>query len=61
GTLSAPLEAGDTVAIYEGATLLGKAQVNGLEWSFVLPQELKDDSHHIYTAQVMDSAGNAGP
>ncbi|WP_313300941.1 Ig-like domain-containing protein [Diaphorobacter sp.] len=61
GTLSAPLEAGDTVAIYEGATLLGKAQVNGLEWSFVLPQPLEDGSRHTYTAKVQDAAGNEGP
>jgi hypothetical protein len=59
GTLSAALGAGDVVRIYEGATLVGTATVNGTAWSFATPT-LADGSTHTYTAVVADAAGNEG-
>lgn len=60
GVLSAPLDAGDRVAIYESGKLLGYAMVSGTGWIFNLPDALKDASSHTYVAKVMDLAGNEG-
>ncbi|CAA2101397.1 Ig-like domain-containing protein [Variovorax paradoxus] len=59
GTLSAALAAGDTVRIYDGATLVGTATVTGTTWSFATPV-LANGSTHTYTAVVADAAGNEG-
>ncbi len=59
GTLGAGLGAGEVVRIYEGATLMGTANVVGTTWTFNLPA-LADGSIHSYTAVVEDAAGNQG-
>lgn len=59
GTLSAPLETGEKVAVYSNGTLIGYATVNGQAW------EITDTNGYsagwTYTAKVVDGAGNAGP
>ena len=59
GTLGAGLGAGEVVRIYDGATLIGTANVVGTTWTFNLPA-LADGSIHSYTAVVEDAAGNQG-
>ncbi len=59
GTLSAGLAAGEVVRIYDGATLIGAANVVGTTWTFGLPT-LLNGSSHSYTARVEDAAGNQG-
>ncbi|MEJ0040397.1 MAG: Ig-like domain-containing protein [Gammaproteobacteria bacterium] len=59
GTLSAAIGATDVVRIYEGATLLGTANVVGTTWTFAAPT-LIDGSSHAYAAVVADAAGNEG-
>ncbi|WP_284336576.1 Ig-like domain-containing protein [Comamonas sp. NoAH] len=61
GVVSGSLDAGDTVVIYEGTTLLGKATLVGNSWTFDLPAVLLDGSKHTFTAKVTDAAGNEGP
>ncbi|MBF5003946.1 BapA prefix-like domain-containing protein [Diaphorobacter sp. NR2-3-3-1] len=60
GALSTALAANETVDIYEGTTLLGHATVTGNNWTFVLPDQLADNSTHTYVAKVVDAAGNQG-
>ncbi|TQS86308.1 type I secretion C-terminal target domain-containing protein, partial [Limnobaculum zhutongyuii] len=63
GTISAPLEAGDEVRIYDVATglMLGTATVHAdnVSWSFD-PSALKDDMTYTFRAVVADKAGNEG-
>ncbi|MDL2286798.1 Ig-like domain-containing protein, partial [Desulfococcaceae bacterium OttesenSCG-928-F15] len=58
----AGLKPGDTVNIYEGAGFLGTAVVTGTDpdatWSFDIP--VTSDGTHIYTARIVDAAGNLG-
>jgi len=57
--LSGLAEAGGTVAIYEGTTLLGSVAVNDDgSWRFT-PSAL-DDGTHTFTVTPTDAAGNAG-
>ncbi|WP_305607344.1 Ig-like domain-containing protein, partial [Rhodoferax sp.] len=58
GTLSTALGAGEVVAVFDGATRLGTATVNGTGWTFTTPS--LSNAAHSFTAQVMDAAGNAG-
>ncbi|WP_330083294.1 Ig-like domain-containing protein [Methylocystis iwaonis] len=58
GTLSAPLAAGEEVRVYEGATLIGTANVSGTSWTLAL-SGLAEGTHN-YTAVVADAAGNEG-
>ncbi|KIP98809.1 MULTISPECIES: Ig-like domain repeat protein [Pseudomonas] len=61
GTLSAAIEATDSVNIYEGTTLLGTATVTGNTWSFAIPAEsIIGGTVHTYTAVIADMAGNEG-
>ena len=59
GTITGTLESGDTVRIYQGATLLGNATVVGSSWTYNLPQ-LSDGITYTYHAVVADSSGNEG-
>ncbi|MBK5143706.1 Ig-like domain repeat protein, partial [Budviciaceae bacterium BWR-B9] len=63
GTISAPLEQGDEVRIYDVATglMLGTATVHAdnVSWSFD-PSALKDDMTYTFRAVVADKAGNEG-
>ena len=58
GTVSAALAAGDVVAVYDGATRLGVAQVIGTDWTFATAG--LSNAAHSFKAQVEDAAGNAG-
>ncbi len=62
GSLSAPLAAGETLRIYDGATFLGNATVNGSAWSFEVPSEVAHSHGDApsYTARVADAVGNQG-
>ena len=60
GTLSAPLAIGEVLAVFDGSTKLGNAQVTGSTWAFTPEQALIQGSHAI-TAVVMNNAsGNKG-
>lgn len=57
-TFSGKGEAGDTVKIYDGQTLLGTTTVDGSgNWSFTPSQALSETSHTITITQT-DKAGN---
>ena len=58
-TLSGHAEAGSTVHVYDGATLLGDATVqsNG-DWSYTT--STLPDGAHAFTATATDAAGNTG-
>ncbi|WP_304524191.1 Ig-like domain-containing protein [Cupriavidus sp. MP-37] len=60
-TLSGSAEAGSTVSIYSGTTLLGTAiaDANG-RWSFTPSSGLADGSHAL-TVTATDAVGNTGP
>ncbi|WP_424140184.1 Ig-like domain-containing protein, partial [Roseomonas chloroacetimidivorans] len=60
-TLVGKAEAGATVSVYHGVTLLGssKAGADG-SWSFTPGTPLTDGSHSFYV-QSVDAAGNASP
>ena len=57
GTVSG-LAAGDVVLVYEGATLLGQAEVSGTTWTFQVAG--LDLGAHTFRAVITDSAGNRG-
>lgn len=46
GTLSAPLSVGESLAVYNGDTLLGTATVNGTSWTFT-PSALTDGNYTV--------------
>ncbi|WP_432700889.1 Ig-like domain-containing protein [Kluyvera cryocrescens] len=51
-------EAGSTVNIYDGETLIGSATIDNLGiWSFT-PDAPLADGDHVFTARIMDAAGN---
>ncbi|MDR2155632.1 MAG: Ig-like domain-containing protein [Burkholderiaceae bacterium] len=52
------LGAGETIKIYEGATLVGDAKVNGSDWSLQLTGVT--EAAHTYTAKIVDASGNDG-
>ncbi len=57
--LSGTAEAGSTVQVYDGATLLGTATANGSgAWSFATATLA--DGAHSFTAKATDAAGNVG-
>ncbi|EIC85944.1 Ig-like domain-containing protein [Serratia sp. M24T3] len=59
-TLSGQAEAGTTVSVYDGTTLLGTATVGSDgNWSFTTP-ELSNGAHSL-TVTVTDAAGNVSP
>ncbi|CAH0240591.1 hypothetical protein SRABI118_02704 [Massilia sp. Bi118] len=57
-TFSGTAEAGATVTLYEGATVLGSAVAHNGSWS-ITSSQLGEGSHTI-SAQATDAAGNAG-
>ena len=59
GTLSAALEPGETLKLYQGTTVLIDADVSGTGWSAT--PTLTNDGTVTITARVLDSAGNQGP
>jgi hypothetical protein len=63
GTLSAALAAGETLRIFNGATLLGSATVNNTAktWSYTPTLPATAGATYSITARVADAAGNLGP
>ena len=61
GTISAALNTGETLRIFNGSTLLGNATVNNTTktWSFT-PTALANNGSYIISASVADAAGNLG-
>ena len=58
-TLTGTAEAGSTVKVYDGATLLGSATANGSgAWSYTTAA-LANGGHSL-TATATDAAGNTG-
>ncbi len=59
--ISGTAEAGSTVTIYDGSTIIGTVQADddGL-WGFIPDSPLLDGTHQITTA-VVDAAGNTSP
>ncbi|MCE9650505.1 MAG: hypothetical protein K8R18_12860 [Parvibaculum sp.] len=58
-TLSGTVASGSaSVAVYDGATLLGTGSINGTSWSFFTPT-LSPGTHN-FTATATDYAGNVG-
>ena len=49
------------VAIYRDGVKIGEAKVDGSTWTFVDETGLENGKSYVYTAQVEDRAGNAGP
>lgn len=59
-TLTGTAEAGSTVSIYDGSTLLGTTVATGGNWSFTPGTALTDGSHTL-TVTASDAAGNVSP
>ena len=62
GTISAALAAGETLRIFNGATLLGSATVNNTNrtWSYIPTLPASAGTTYNITARVADAAGNLG-
>ncbi len=60
GTLSAALGAGDSVRVLRDGATRASAIVSGTTWTFQEPPPGLTDGSYRYSAQVIDSAGNAG-
>src|SRR5262249_42863277 len=60
-TLTGTAEAGSTVTLYDGSTVLGTTTVNATgAWSFTVSTTLADGAHSL-TAIATDVAGNTSP
>ncbi len=59
-TLAGTAEAGSTVSVYDGATLLGTTVATGGAWSFTPGTALSDGSHTL-TVTATDAGGNISP
>ena len=59
GTVSAVLNAGEVVVIYDGATQLGTATVTGTTWTFDTSTSPLLAGQHSFTAQVQNAATGA--
>ncbi|MDX8381140.1 MAG: Ig-like domain-containing protein, partial [Ghiorsea sp.] len=57
-TISGTTEAGASVNVYDGATLLGAAVVTGTTWTYTPPAGLANATHG-FNAIATDTAGNA--
>lgn len=62
GFFSAPLEAGESLLIFNGTSLLGQATVNNTEltWSFTPNLPVSAGTSYSIVARVSDAAGNLG-
>jgi hypothetical protein len=61
GTLSAGLQSGEVVQVFDGSTLLGNATVNGFNWSYTTAatQALATGAHTLSAKVVNTVSGNA--
>ncbi|KAA8713456.1 Ig-like domain-containing protein, partial [Morganella psychrotolerans] len=58
GTLDAALDKTEMLAVYRNGKLVGTAVVHNKEWAFT--DSLANDGSYVYTARVVDKAGNEG-
>ena len=58
GTVSAVLNTGEQVNVYDGSTLLGHAIVTGTDWTYQDSRTLDSGATPSYTVKVSDAAGN---
>ena len=61
GTLSVPLEAGETLRLFNGSIALGDATVNGTSWTYIPTLPATASTIYAIYARVVDAAGNLGP
>jgi hypothetical protein len=61
GTLSAALAFGEVVTIYRNGVAVGKAKVNATTKTWSFTPTLTSDGSYIFSASVVDAAGNQGP
>eukprot|EP01031_Cornospumella_fuschlensis_P024979 gene24979-30177_t len=61
GTVSAGLDSGEVLQVYDGSNYLGNATVSGTNWTFADTRTLVNTQQVSYTAKVGDTATNAGP
>jgi len=59
-TLNGTAEAGSTVNIYDGGTLIGSVVATGGNWSFT-PTTALTEGPHTLTVRAIDAAGNISP
>ncbi|MRS17313.1 BapA prefix-like domain-containing protein [Enterobacteriaceae bacterium RIT691] len=59
-TLTGTAEAGSTISVYDGSTLLGTTVATGGNWTFTPGSALTDGSHTL-TVTATDAAGNVSP
>ncbi|MGL3336746.1 Ig-like domain-containing protein [Pseudomonas aeruginosa] len=59
GTLSAALDAGETLVVLRDGVVIGTGSVTGTDWTFD-DSGLADGTAYTYTARVEDAAGNPG-
>ncbi|MBV2263517.1 MAG: cadherin domain-containing protein, partial [Thauera sp.] len=59
GTLDKPLQAGETLRVFDGNQFLGEALVTGTAWVFV-PQTGLAAGAHVFSAAVESDAGTRG-
>ena len=60
GTIDAPLATNEVVAIYRDGVYVGNATTNGSKWTYT-DSGLVNGGDYVYTAKVLDKAGNTGP
>jgi hypothetical protein len=58
GTLTAPLNANETIRVSDGSTFLGNATVTGTSWVYTDRRPLAANQTVTYSAQIADAAGN---
>ena len=61
GSLSAPLQDGETVALYSSGVLLGNASVTGQSWAFTPSLPPSVGTTYTITARVVSALGIFGP
>ncbi len=60
GSIDAPLATNEAVAIYRDGVFVGNATTNGSKWTYT-DSGLTNGKDYVYTAKVIDTAGNTGP
>ena len=61
GSLSAPLQSGETVAVFNGTVLLGNASVSGQNWTFSPSLPPSAGTTYSLAARVVSGLGIFGP
>jgi len=61
GTLSGALATAEVLRIYSNGAFVGHGVVSGTNWSYTLATPLSANGSTVFTAQVIDAAGNSGP